>query len=208
MASADGTGINSSSKRTPFAPIRFEKRCKASSGARVCDGGGKSASPGMRRSARAVKRSMESTAGIDGAVLIGGGAFEDFIRGICRPLRPKRHEHDTGDDDELNRFIAGVPDTMDRLRAVEDGAPGTEGVSFAIDLDLTAPLHDVINLFAFVAVERRVVTGVDLHQAQTEGLRIGEAGLRVDELQVAHRAVVLLHGRAVLELFRRDDDTI
>jgi hypothetical protein len=49
-----------------------------------------------------------------------------------------------------------------------------------------------------------MVPGIDLDHAEAQGQRI-EAGLGVDQLQVADGAVGLLHRRAVAPLVGRDD---
>ena len=56
-----------------------------------------------------------------------------------------------------------------------------------------------------MAVQRSVLTGVNLDDAEAEGHHV-EAGLGIDQLQVPDRAALLLHRRAVEVLGGVDDD--
>src|SRR4051812_10835925 len=88
--------------------------------------------------------------------------------------------------------------------SVQDGTSGRERMAAAVRFQFARPTHDVIGLLAAVAVERRMVAGVDLDDAKAERHRV-EAGLGVDELEILDGAAGLLHRRAVEPFPGRDD---
>ena len=74
--------------------------------------------------------------------------------------------------------------------------PGVSRWRRAVRFQLARAADDVVDLFTAVPVQRRVVPGLDLDDAEAECHRV-EPGLRIDQLQVADHPAGLLHGRAV-----------
>ena len=166
---------------------------------------GKPRASGSHAKARAPARNLVSTVNRGPA----GGRSPWCLRG---PRKEKalasgeqRDKHDPGHGDELEHLRPGVEDTVKDPGPVQDGTAGSDRVAPAARFQLPGAADHVIHLFTAVAVQRSVVTGVNLDDAEAESHHV-EAGLGIDQLQVSDRAAGLLHRRAVEVLGGVDDD--
>jgi hypothetical protein len=94
---------------------------------------------------------------------------------------------------------------MEHSGAIEHSAARGQAVPATFRLQFTCAADDVIDFFAAMAVKWRVMSGIDLDDAQAQTQSV-ESSFRINELEVADRPALLLHRRPIEPLPGLDDD--